>query len=407
MLDDRSAEDPADQRMEGHPPEPDSLVTLANWQESPNQRWAFRHMRELLPSHAIRAAKDARRELPEAHRQVGQLTVRRLDGEQATVAEVMDQTWTDALVVLHDGQIVVEQYWAGMAVSTRHLLMSVTKSVVGCVAGILVGRGVIDPAAPVTDYVPEVGKSGYAGASVRDVLDMRTGVAFREEYTELDAEVRVMERSMGWRPIETGDPVGAYNYMTTLGTAGPHGEAFTYRSADTDMLGWVCERASGRRMASMIAEFLWAPIGAAHDAEITCDAVGTAIHDGGMSATARDMARFGQMVLEDGRVGEAQVVPAGWLQESRTVTPDLREAFRSSSNEPYLPGGWYHDQFWFIPGASEPIQMCLGIHGQLVYVDRAARLVAVKLSSWPDAQNPAFLVDTLRALAAVGAELNA
>jgi CubicO group peptidase (beta-lactamase class C family) len=394
-----------DDRMDGYPPDPDSLVTLANWQDPPNQRWAFRHMRELLPSHVIRTTKDGVRTLPESPASVGGLAVQRLDGSESTVAEVMDDSWTDALVVLHDGAVAVEQYWAGMTTSTRHLLMSVTKSVVGCVTGILVGEGVIDPAAQVTTYVPEVGDSGYGGATVRDLLDMRTGVAFREEYTELDAEVRVMERSMGWRPIESGDPVGAYNYLTTLGTAGPHGGQFTYRSADTDMLGWVCERASGRRMANLISELVWGPIGAAYDAEITCDAVGTAIHDGGMSATARDLARFGQLLLDDGGVDGRQVVPAEWLAEARTVTPALREAFRSSSNEPYLPGGWYHDQFWFIPGAASPVLLCLGIHGQLVYVNRDARVVAVKFSSWPDAQNPGYLVDTLRALGAVSTHL--
>ena len=113
---------------------------------------------------------------------------------------------------------------------------------------------------------------------------MRTGVAFSETYLEPDSEVRVMERSMGWRPSLDGDPAGMYDYMTTLGTAGPHGGDFTYRSADTDMLGWVFERASGRRMADLVSSLLWLPIGAEHDADITCDRVGSAIHDGGISA---------------------------------------------------------------------------------------------------------------------------
>ena len=124
----------------------------------------------------------------------------RLDGTAATAAEVFAETYTDALVVLHDGQLVAERYDAGMTAATRHLLMSVSKSVVGCVAGVLAGRGLLDPGAPVTAYVPEAERSGYADATIRNLLDMRTGVAFRETYTALDAEVRVMERSMGWRP---------------------------------------------------------------------------------------------------------------------------------------------------------------------------------------------------------------
>ena len=112
------------------------------------------------------------------------------------------ETWTDAVVVLHDGQIVFEQYFNGMTAETPHLLMSVTKSVVGCIAGILVEQGLLDPDKQASTYVPEIVGSGYDGATVRHLLNMRTGVAFREEYTNPDAEVRVMERYMGWRPGE-------------------------------------------------------------------------------------------------------------------------------------------------------------------------------------------------------------
>ena len=167
-----------------------------------------------------------------------------------------------------------------------------------------------------TDYVPEVAGSGYRCARVRDVLDMRTGVAFRETYTALDSEVRIMERSVGWAPALADDPRGAYAYLATIRPEGPHGGAFTYRSADTDMLGWVCERAAGERMADLISTLLWQPMGAEFDAEITCDPVGTAIHDGGISATLRDLARFAQMILDDGLVEGRQAIPAAWLADA-------------------------------------------------------------------------------------------
>src|SRR6185437_5940234 len=279
-----AAPERADGLMTGFPPAPEAQVTLANWQDPPYSRWAFRHMRELIPSHPIPAAGLAggiggvvppgtsragpagglggdqsfvppgasRAPLPAGSVPLPDPPVWRLDGSTATAAEVFADTYTDALVVLHDGQLVAERYDAGMTAATLHLLMSVSKSVVGCVAGVLADRGRLDPAAPVTAYVPEAEASGYAGATVRHLLDMRTGVAFRETYAELDAEVRVMERSMGWRPAEPGDPAGAYPYLLTLGQAGPHGGEFTYRSADSDMLGWVCERASGTRMADLI-----------------------------------------------------------------------------------------------------------------------------------------------------------
>src|SRR6266699_6401405 len=194
--------------MAGFPPTPESLVTLANWQDPPFNRWAFRHMRELIPSQPIPAGPGGAAPLPAAPRSMDDPPVWRLDGSTATAAEVFAGTYTDALVVLHDGRLVAEQYDEGMTAATSHLLMSVSKSVVGCVAGVLADRGRLDPAAPVTAYVPEAGSSGYAGATIRNLLDMRTGVAFRETYTALDAEVRVMERSMGWRPARLGVRAG-------------------------------------------------------------------------------------------------------------------------------------------------------------------------------------------------------
>jgi len=403
----------APELMTGFPPAPESQVTLANWQDPPFNRWAFRHMRELIPSQVILAGQpgpDPARPLPPSRLHLGNPLVTRLDGSRATVEDVLADTFTDAYLVLHDGQVAAERYYAGMTADTKHLLMSVSKSILGCVTGALADRGLVDLRAPVTAYVPEVGHSGYAGATIRDLLDMRTGVAFRETYTAPDAEVRVMERSMGWRPRLPGDPVGAYPYLATLGSAGPHGGEFSYRSADSDMLGWVCERASGTRMADLISAVIWQPIGAERDAEITCDPLGSAIPDGGVSATARDLARFGQMLIDDGRADEHAVVPEAWLADTRAPEPGVREAFARTDNEYVLPGGWYRNQFWVIPGPGGPgvpVLVCLGIHGQLVYADHAARTVVVKMSSWPDAQNTAYLLDTLRACAAVAAVLSA
>jgi CubicO group peptidase (beta-lactamase class C family) len=393
-----------DDRMTGFPPSDETLVDLAGWQDPPNVRWAFRHMRELMPTQAIPADPATVRALTTALDPTVEATpVSRLDGAVTRASGVIADTWTDALIVLHDGRVVEEQYLAGMTPHTPHLVMSVSKSIVGCVAGILADRGVLDVGAKVTHYVPEVATSGYAGATVRHLLDMRTGVAFSETYQAADSEVRVMERSMGWRPSLDSDPVGMYRYLTTVGTATDHGGPFTYRSADTDMLGWVCERAAGTRMADLVSSLIWIPMGAEQDADITCDPVGSAVHDGGISAIARDLARFGQLLLDDG----GKVVPAKWLADSWQPPADVREAFAGTDNEPVLPGGWYRNQFWFVPNHRGTALVCLGIHGQMVYVHRETRTVGVKLSSWPDPQNATYLIDTLRAFAAIGARLDA
>jgi CubicO group peptidase (beta-lactamase class C family) len=389
--------------MEGFPPPRESLVNLENWQEPPYNRWSFQHLREVIPTQRI-ARSVVSRPLGHAEHPLvpDDVAVTRLGPGAPTVAAVLADTWTDAVLIMHDGRVVLERYFGGMRADTQHLLMSISKSIVGCVSGILAGQGRLDTDAPVTRYVPEIVGSGYNRATVRHLLDMRTGVAFSEAYQNPDAEVRVIERHMGWRPEGSSDRVGMYAYLASLGTDGPHGGPFVYRSADTDMLGWVCERAAGIRMADLVSSLIWVPMGAEYDAEITCDSVGSAVHDGGISATVRDVARFGQLLLEDGWAGDQAVVPERWLLEARHLDADIRGAFAASESEPVLPGGWYRNQFWFVPGPSGDIQLCLGIHGQMVFVDRGTRTVAVKLSTWPTEQDHAYLLDTIRAFTAAG-----
>lgn len=165
--------------MAGFPPRAESQVTLANWQEPPFNRWAFRHMRELIPSQPVPAGPRGLAPLPAAARPLGDPPVSWVGGGTATVREVMADTFTDGLVILHNGQVLAEHYDAGMTAGTRHLLMSVSKSIVGCVTAVLTDRGLLDPQAPMTTYLPELSGSGYDGATVRNLLDMRTGVAFR------------------------------------------------------------------------------------------------------------------------------------------------------------------------------------------------------------------------------------
>jgi len=392
--------------MKGSPPPAAAQVTLANWQVPPYNRWSFSHIREIMPTQRISRGIGAVTPLPADPQPLGKVALHRVSGTEAIVDDVLEDTYTDAVVVVHGGRVVLERYSGETAVDTPHLLMSISKSVVSCVAGNLVQRGLLSPTHLVTDYVPELGSSGYQGAGVRDVLDMRSGVEFSEDYTDLDAEVRVIEEAMGWRPASHPEvPTSLYSYLTTLGRSGEHGGVFAYRSCETDVLGWVCERAARTRMADLISEFLWSPLGAERDAEITCDSLGTAVHDGGMCATARDLARFGVMLLAGGELAGRRIVPGDWLRESWSVTPDLRDAFARSASGPYLPGGWYRNKFWFLPRPHGDVLLCLGINGQMLYVSPATGTVVAKLSSWPDAQSPAMLHDTLRAFDAIGAAL--
>jgi CubicO group peptidase (beta-lactamase class C family) len=393
--------------MQGAPPPEHARVTLGNWQEPPYNRWSFSHLREIVPTQRISRGWGRVSPLVVNHQPLDDVPVHRVDDSHSDVGDVLESTYTDAVVVLHRGEVVFERYWGETKPDTPHLLMSISKSIVGCVAANLEARGDLDPAQLVTDFIPELAGTGYDGATLRDILDMRSGVKFSEDYTDRNADVRVIEQAMGWRPISHDEDVrhGMYAYLTTLKDRDDHGGVFNYRSCETEVLGWVCERAAGTRMADLISELIWSPLGARFDGEITCDYIGTAIHDGGACATAQDAARFGAMLLAGGHANGHYIVPAGWLERSWTVDPDIRAAFRSSVSEPYLPGGWYRNQFWFVPRDHGDVLLCLGINGQMVYVNRGTQIVGVKLSSWPDAQSPGMLHDTLRMFDAMGAVL--
>src|SRR6266566_3640463 len=313
-------------------------VTAFNWQDPPANRWAFWHVGDLLPTYRVPRGDGQVRPLPPAGGRPDLLAVpvTRMDrtgGAPAasTVGDVLGDTYTDAYLVLQDGQLVTEWYGPLGAPDRTHALMSVSKSVVGCVAAVLIDRGLLDPDAEITRYVPELAGSGYAGALVRHVYDMRSGVRFVEEYANPDSDIRRLDEWVGWQPGQ-GEPRGLYRFLATLQAEAPHGERFLYRSAESDVLGWVCERAAGRPMAELISELIWAPMGAEHDALLLHDGLGTAVHDGGLCATARDVARFGQMLLDgglipDGAGGTRRVVPPQWLRRAWAVDADARSVF--------------------------------------------------------------------------------
>ena len=383
-------------------------VTARNWQDPPVSRWAFWHVGDVLPTYRVPRGDGQVRPLPAAAAQPGLLSVpvTRADGTAGTVGDVLGDTCTDAYLVLQDGALVTEWYGPLGAPDRPHALMSVSKSVVGCVAAVLIDRGRLDPDAEVTRYVPELAGSGYAGALVRHVYDMRSGVRFGEEYANPDSDIRRLDEWIGWQPGQ-GEPRGLYGFLATLRAEAPHGERFLYRSAESDVLGWVCERAAGRPMAELVSELIWAPMGAGQDALLLHDGLGTAVHDGGLCATARDVARFGQLLLDGGLVpdgdgGTRRVVPPAWLRRAWAVDADARSVFAASPAEWAFPGGWYRHQFWFRPGGYGDVLLGLGIHGQMLHVSRRTGTVCVKFSTWPDAQNPAYLEDTLRAFDAVG-----
>ena len=386
--------------MAGVPPfAGQSLVTLANWQDPPFNRWAFQHVRELIPTARIARPAGPSWPLPRAERDIRGLRFRS-SGRELSVAEMLDETYTDGFLVLHQGRVVAEHYFNGMAPDVPHLLMSVSKSVTSAVAGVLAGRGGLAVSATVDEVIPELRGTSFEGATVQDLLDMRAGTRFDESYDNPEADVRTYERVYLWRP-DNGDPrpPDALGYFGTLQNDGPHGGPFRYRSILTDVLAWVIERAAGTRLHHLIERELWQPMGAEFDAEITVDSRGNPMADGGICATLRDLGRFGQLYLQRGLAAGRQVVPGAWIDDTIRGAPDGAQAFASGDASPGYPPGAHYRNCWWIREPGLPFFQASGINGQNVFVHVPSQTVVAKLSTWPTALSPAAAVTTDAVLA--------
>jgi len=311
--------------MEGFPPEKDAQVTLANWRTAPFNRWAFHHVREIVPSADM--PNDPARALDFATGSADLESVR-VESPRGTLslAQALTDTSTDGIVVVTGGRVVYERYFGPMTAESPHILMSVSKSMLGLLAGALVDRGELDPERPVTDVIPEVGATAYRGATLRHLLDMRAGISFDEDYLATSGPIIAYRKAANWNPIEPGDAPSDLRsfYAELTKSSGPHGGPFNYVSPNTDLLGWAIERVTGRRYADLMSDLIWKPMGAWRSAYITVDRLGAPRCAGGMCATTRDLARVGQLIVDDGRRAGAPVVPSRWLDDLEARRPRAR-----------------------------------------------------------------------------------
>jgi hypothetical protein len=392
--------------MAGAPPfSSDRLVTLENWQSPPANRWGFQHTRELVPTARIGRGSGPVRELPRDSHDVLGVSFD-VDGEELTVAQLLDETQTDGFLVVRDGRVAAEHYFNGMAPETPHLLMSVSKSITSAVAGCLVGQGALDVERPITDLIPELKGTGLDGATTRHLLDMRAGIEFNEDYDSVDADVRVYEQIYQFRPrIHDGLPEDALAYFATLRQSGEHGGAFRYSSILTDVLAWVLERASDTRFHELVARELWIPMGAEFDAEVTLDRHGNAMADGGICATLRDLARFGLQYLGSTAGSPFQVVPTDWVEDTVRGAVDGPDVFETLGVQPGFPSGSHYRSGWWIRSTRDHYLHASGIYGQNIFIHGPTRVVVVKLSSWANPLDRRALDATAAAVVAIGRHL--
>jgi CubicO group peptidase (beta-lactamase class C family) len=378
-------------------------VTAANWQFPPYNRWGFCNCRRLLPT-----ARVARSSTPHVFSRqplaLDAVTVS-VPGspERRNLPEVLAEHCIDGFLVLHRGRVAYERYFSELDAGQTHIVMSVSKSVLSALIGVLVDRGVLDVAKPAGHYVPELARGGYGSVTLDRLLDMRSGVKYSENYTDPLAEFFDFDAVCGLRPRSRPHAAaGMYEYLATLPADPQDPGDFSYRSTDSDVLGWVAERSTATPLEKLLSAELWAPLGCREDADLLVDPLGAPLADGGLCTTLEDLARFAQMQLAGGSFNGRQIVPERWIAESYIGD---RAAYARNGYTALFPRGAYSRQWW-IADMECRVRLALGIHGQMIHLDPNLELACVALGSAPDPVNPRVLASMLRACAAIGAALS-
>lgn len=400
--------------MQGHPPPPDKRVMQpqSDFFSFPKMRWTVCHIRELMPTIEVDRGLGAPTALEYAlDSGIGAVTFLPDGSDKPMIwTEALAVNYTDGMLVLHQGKVVFEHYAGCLDETGKHAAMSMTKSLTGLLAEILVAEGVLDDEALVSSVVPELADSAFGDANVRQVMDMTTGLAFSEDYSNSEADIWTYSAAADPMPKPSGSagPVGYHAYLRTVRKQGEHGIAFGYKTVNSDALGWIIARTTGRSVADLLSERIWRRIGAEQDGYFTVDGIGTPFAGGGLSAGLRDLGRIGQLMLDNGQIG------SDLMGRERIFPAEVTEAIRAGGDQTAfakagyktLPGASYRGMWWVFHNA-HGAYAARGVHGQTIYIDPTAEMVIVRLSSHPVAKNAVIDPTSLPAYQAVAEYLMA
>ena len=385
--------------MVGSPPPADKLVTIGNFLEPPYNRWSLMHLREVVPTRSVPVGSNTTR-LRARPVDLSSLEVPFPDGRKVLLGDWLEAAYTDGFIVLHEGNVVYERYFNDQAPATQHLMFSVTKSFTGTLVLMLIEQGRIDADGRVAEYLPELADTAFGDATIQHMLDMTNSIHYIEDYYNPDAHITGFLEAM----LPGGE--GLYANLQTLTEQHEkfaHGEAFHYVTPVPEVLGWIVRRVTGGTLADALSEMIWAPLGAEHAGYYWLDFHGTEMAGGGLAITLRDAARFGQMILDDGKYNGRQVVSERIAK--RILTKRNFDEFTRYYDDPWYGqvADSYHDQWWGYKGVDAVA--ALGIHGQFIYINSDAGVVIAKHSSDPDAESERVDGETAYVMHAIAAHL--
>ncbi len=390
--------------MDGFPPPSGKLIMQpdSNYFSFPKLRWTVCHLRELLPteqvSRGIGAPVPLEFDLDEAAIDAIKFKPTGSD-EEMTWKESLSANYTDGMLIVHRGKIVYERYFGCLDETGKHGAMSMTKSLTGLLTEVLVAEGELDDTMRVSAIIPELADSAFGNATVRQVMDMTTGLAYSEDYSDPNADIWIYSAAASPLPKPKGyvGPDGYFEYLQTVRPEGAHGDAFHYKTINTDTLGWIISRVSGMEVTELLSKRIWSRMGAEQDGYMTVDGKGTPFAGGGLSAGLRDLGRIGLLMLNEGEINGERLFPSEVVASIREG--GSKEAF-AKAGYTTLEGGSYRGMWWLFHNDHGAFA-ARGVHGQTIYIDPKADMVLVRFASFPTAKNAKIDPTSLPAYQAV------
>ena len=375
--------------MVGFPPSVEKLIMQpeSDFFSFPKLRWTVCHIRELMPT------KEVSRRLNESilfeyeiDKNIDSIKFNPLNSQKSmSWEESLLANYTDGILILHKGKVVYEKYFSCLNETNKHAAMSMTKSLTGLLAQILVAEKVLDDTLRVDSIIPELKNSAFGSATVREVMDMTTALDYSEDYSNPNADIWIYSKASSPlpKPKDYKGPNGYFEYLQTVKQKGVHGEAFGYKTINTDTLGWIISRVTNKDLTQLLSERIWSKIGAQQDAYMTVDAKGTPFAGGGLSASLRDLGKIGLLMLNEGKFNNQQLFPKEVVEEIKKGGD--KKAFAKAGYKT-LEGGSYHSMWWIFHNQNKAFA-ARGVHGQTIYVDPTAEMVIVRFASFPTASN--------------------
>lgn len=390
--------------MNGFPPPKDKIISAidGSFFRFPALRYSVCHMRQFMPTTVVEAAKTKQYKFKDKYdNAIDSLSFFPLNSsESMTWEESLSKNYTDGILILHKGKIVYEKYFGELKPDGVHAAMSVSKTFTGTLGALLVAEGKLDENKTGSDYVPELKGSAFGDATIRQILDMTTGLNYSEDYSDPKAEIWAFSSAGNpfSKPVSQNAPSNYYEYLQTVQKQGEHGSVFAYKTINTDVLGWIISRVTGKTIPELLSERIWKPLGTHIDGYYQIDGAGIAFAGGGFSANMRDMAMFGEMIRKMGKFNKKQILPVELIED--IMNGGSQEAFNKSVYAGTLKN-WSYRNMWWKTNNEHGAFAARGVHGQTIYIDPKAEMVIVRFSSHPEAKNSKIDPTSLPAYQAV------